>query len=148
MNRHDIETVIGRVRIERFNALGERNYLFEQDNLITTAGFALLAQLRIASGTAPSHIAVGTGSVAAAITDTTLGTETARVAATRTQTAAASKYVSTFNAGVATGTLREAGLLNAGAAGTLSNRVVFTNPVTKGATELIVITWIITGTSP
>ena len=69
----------------------------ETDNLVVTAGKAYVAsRMKDATATAMSHMAVGTGTVDPAVGDTTLGTETARVALTSTTvTSTAVAYVAT-----------------------------------------------------
>jgi hypothetical protein len=102
-----------------------------------------------ASASVMSHMAVGTGSTAAADTDTALNTELARVALTTTTVVTtnvandAVEYVGTFGAGVATGALVEAGLLNAGSGGVMMTRTVF-GVVTKAADDILTITWRVT----
>lgn len=113
-------------------------------NLVTDAGKALFANLFIGSGTAPTHIALGTGTTAAAADDTALETEVYREAATRsrvtiTVTNDGSQYTKTFTID-ATHSLTEAGLLNAAAAGTLACRQVYTAlPVLDG--DALKATW-------
>ena len=75
-------------------------------NLVVTAGKGYIAsRMKDATATAMSHMAIGTGTSAAAVGDTTLGTEAGRVALTSTTVTANSvAYVATFGAG--TGTYR------------------------------------------
>lgn len=99
-------------------------------NLITDAGRALYANLGIAAGTAPSHIAIGTGTTPAAVGDTVMEAEVYREAATRSQvtivvTNDGSQYLKTFSI-LATYNFSEAGLLNNAAGGTLSCHRIFT----------------------
>jgi len=99
-------------------------------NLVTNAGKALFANLFIGTGTAPTHIALGTGTDAAAASDTALGTEVYREAATRSRVTITvandtSQYTYTFPID-ATYSLTEAGLLNAASGGTLCCRQVYT----------------------
>ena len=116
-------------------------------NIITDVGCAHIAdQLASVPGEAVmSHIAVGTGTDAAAAGDTTLQTELDRNALTSfTQGAGADDhkviYVGDWAAGDGTGALTEAGILNAGAAGTLLARTVFA-VINKGAGDTLQITW-------
>lgn len=115
------------------------------DNLVVTAGKNFIAARM--TGTASnvmSHMAIGTGTTAAAVGDTTLGTESARVALTSsTTTNAQTLYVATFPAGTGTGAITEAGLLNAGVGGTLLCRTVFA-AVNKGANDAMTINWTVT----
>lgn len=121
---------IGRIRIEHIRngkVIGVR----EVKNLITTAGKAERANLLIAGGTAPTHVALGTGITAADVADTTLETETHRGAvdtASRVTTAVTNdtaRFDELF-AITSSHSITESGLLNAGAAGTLFCRQTFT----------------------
>ena len=112
-----------------------------KDNLIVDVGFDFIADaIGKSSGrpSAMSHIAVGTGSVAAAATDTALGTEIARKAATYAHTAGTKVFTfeTTFDPGEATGAITEAGVFNAATAGTMLDRVVFA-VINKGADDTL-----------
>ena len=113
-------------------------------NLVVTAGKVWLMTLaQSGSGTPMSHMAVGTGTTAAAITDTILETENARVALTvagGTRTNASISFEGVFPAGTGTATLTEAGILNAASTGTLLARTVF-SAISKGASDSLTITW-------
>lgn len=115
---------------------GKLLHKFVMPNLETDAYKALRANLRIGSGaTAPSHIAIGTGTTAATVDDDALESEIeletgARHTATRTVTTItvtddASQYTWTFTLAEDTD-VTEAGLLNAASGGTLCYRRVFT----------------------
>jgi hypothetical protein len=123
----------------------------EVKNLVVTTGLGFIAsRMKDATATAMSHMAIGTGSTAAAAGNTTLGTESARVALTSTTvTAAAVAYVATFPAGTpATLTaITEAGLFNASSAGTMLCRTVF-SVVNKDAGDTMSITWTVTMAAP
>lgn len=112
-------------------------------NLITNAGKAEFANIQIAAGTPPSHAAVGTGTTAAAVTDTTLETEIYRASAIRSRiTISVSNdtayYDTTINC-LASYDITEAGLLNSGSGGTLFAHQIFTAvPVTNGVTLKVV----------
>tara|TARA_Y100000748_G_C15478416_1_gene481782 strand:- start:800 stop:1225 length:426 start_codon:yes stop_codon:yes gene_type:complete len=117
----------------------------EIDNLVVTAGKNFVAsRIKDATASAMSHMAIGTGSTSPAAGDTTLGTETARVALTSTTvTNADVAYVSSFGAGTGTGAITEAGLFNASSAGTMFCRTTF-SVVNKGADDSMTITWTVT----
>jgi hypothetical protein len=119
----------------------------ELKNLVVTAGKGFIAsRMAAASASVMGWIAVGTDSTAAAVGNTTLGTELARVATTvsgGTVSTNTVTYVSTFPAGTGTGALVEAGIFNASSAGTLLSRTVF-SVVNKGAADEMTITWVIT----
>lgn len=128
---------------------GEIKEQFE-DNLVVNTGLAYIAsRLKDATATAMSHMAVGTGTTAAAATQTALVTELARVALTSTTivtttvTNDAIQYVATFPAGTGTGAITEAGLFNAASLGTMLSRTVF-SVINKGALDALTITWKIT----
>lgn len=117
----------------------------EIDNLVVTTGKAYVAsRMKDASATAMSHMAVGTGSTAAAASDTALGNESARVALTSTTVSGADVvYVATFAAGTGTAALTEAAILNASSSGTMLCRTVFA-VINKGASDSMTVTWTVT----
>ena len=117
----------------------------EIPNLVVTAGKEYVAsRMKDTSATAMSHMAVGTGSTAAAAGDTALGTESGRVSlSSTTVTNNVITYVATFAAGTATAALTEAAIMNASSGGTLLCRTVFST-VNKGASDAMTITWAIT----
>lgn len=117
----------------------------EVDNLVVTAGKNYVAsRMKDTTDTAMSHMAIGTGTTAAAAGDTALGTESARTALTSTTvTNNEVAYVDTFAAGTGTGAITEAGIFNASSAGTMLCRTVF-SVVNKGADDSMTITWTVT----
>jgi len=117
----------------------------EVDNLVVTTGKGYVAsRMKDASATAMSHMAVGTGSTAAAAGDTALGSEAARIALTSTTVSGADViYVATFGAGVGTAALTEAAILNASSSGTMLCRTVFP-VVNKQGTDSMSVTWTVT----
>lgn len=117
----------------------------EVDNLVVTTGKGYVAsRMKDASATAMSHMAIGTGSTAAAANDTALGSESARVAVTSTTVSGANiTYVATFAAGTGTAAITEAAVLNASSSGTMLCRTVFA-VVNKGASDSMTITWTVT----
>lgn len=119
----------------------------EIDNLVVTAGKELLAS-RLAgnSGSVISYMAVGTGTTAAAVGNTTLATELDRNALSvsgGTASGAAVTYSTTWLAADATGALTEAGLFTAASGGTMLARTVFA-AVNKGSDDLVTISWTVT----
>ena len=114
-------------------------------NIVVTDGKEYIAsRMKDASATAMSHMAIGTGSTAAAAGDAALGTEAGRVALTSTTVSSnAVAYVATFAAGTGTGAITEAGILNASSSGTLLCRTVF-SVINKGAADTLGITWTVT----
>ena len=119
--------------------------LQEVDNLVVTAGKGYVAsRMKDATATAMSHMAIGSGSTAAAASDTALGNELGRVSLTSTTVSAAVvTYVATFGAGTGTGAVTEAALLNASSSGTMLCRTVF-SVVNKGSADSMTITWTVT----
>ena len=117
----------------------------EVDNLVVTAGKGYVAsRMKDTTATAMSHMAIGSGSTAAAAGDTALGNELGRVALTSTTVSGAVvTYVASFPAGTGTGAVTEAGILNASSSGTLLCRTVF-SVVNKGASDSMTVTWTVT----
>ena len=117
----------------------------EVDNLVVTTGKNYVAsRIKDASATAMTHMAIGTGSTAAAASDTALGSEAARTTLTSTTVSTNTVvYVDSFGAGIGTGAITEAGLFNASSGGTMFCRTVF-SVVNKGADDSMTITWTIT----
>ena len=120
----------------------------DEHNLVVSAGLAYItSRMKDATATAMSHMAVGSGTTAAAAAQTALITPIgARVALTSTNLATTTvandtvEYVATFAAGVGTGAVTEAGIFNALTAGTMLCRTVF-SVINKGALDTLVITW-------
>ena len=115
------------------------------DNLVVTAGKGYIAsRMKDATATAMSHMAIGTGTTAAAAGQTALVTEANRQALTSTNVSGGQiTYSSTFGNGQGTGALAEAAILNAATGGTMLCRTVF-NVINKGANDTLAITWTVT----
>jgi hypothetical protein len=143
MNRRDLPSGLrlrGAVELRLYRANGEI-VVRRKDNLIVDVGFDFIADvIGLSSGRpgAMSHIAVGTGVVAAAAGDTALGAELARKAAAYAHTAGTKVFTveTTFDPGEATGAITEAGVFNAATAGTMLDRVVFA-VINKGADDTL-----------
>jgi len=135
----------GELRITVTNPEGNITQETVVPNLVVTSGKDFIAErMKDATTTAMSHMAIGTGTTAAAAGDTTLGTEAGRVALTSTTvTNNAVAYVATFGAGTGTGAITEAGLFNASSAGDMLCRTVF-SVINKGAADTLGITWTVT----
>ena len=117
-----------------------------EKNLVVTTGLNYIAsRMKDASATAMTHMALGSGTTAAAAgqTDlvTLLGAREALDSTTVTTNSVA--YVSSFEAGDATGAVTEAGIFNASTSGTMLCRVVF-SVVNKAADDTMTVTWTIT----
>jgi len=145
MFKEDVSKATGKLTIEIKNEAGKVIDHREVNNLVVDTGLAYIAgRMKDATATAMSHMGIGTGAVAAAAGDTTLGTEAARVALTSTTvTANAVAYVASFPAGTGTGAVTEAGILNASSSGVLLCRTVF-SVVNKAVTDSMTITWTVT----
>jgi len=136
----------GRLKLELRDSAGRLKELREIDNLVVTAGKTVIANRLCASPTKNpmSHMAIGTGTTAPAVGDTALTTELARVALTSaTPSTNTVQYVATFNAGVGTGAITEAGLFNASPAGDMLAHTTFT-AITKGGSDVMTVTWTVT----
>ena len=145
MFKNDETRALGKLTIEVKDKDGKLKQREEVKNLVVDTGLAYIAsRMKDATATAMSHMAIGTGSSAAAAGNTALGTEAARVALTSTtDTSNAVAYVASFAAGTGTGAITEAGILNAASSGTLLCRTVF-SVVNKGASDSMTITWTVT----
>jgi hypothetical protein len=137
--------VTGELKITVTNPNGNVTQETVIPNLVVTSGKDYIAErMKDATTTAMSHMAIGTGTSAAAAGDTTLGTEAGRVTLTSTTvTANAVAYVATFGAGTGTGAITEAGLFNASSSGDMLCRTVF-SVINKGAADTLGITWTVT----
>ncbi len=134
--------VVGHVKLVLYDALGNVKQIEEVDNLITTAGRnAIIERLDSSPGTSqPTHMAVGTGTNAAAAGDTTLQTEVDRNALTsNTSSTNVLTMVGDWAAGDATAAITEEGVLNNSSGGTLYARSVF-SVINKAASDTLQIT--------
>lgn len=114
-------------------------------NLVVATGKSYIAQRMTANTTAiMSHMAIGSANVAPTTSDTALGSEITRVALDSANvTSNTITYVTTYGAGVGTGSITEAGIFNAPSSGTMLCRTRF-DVVNKGNADIIVITWNVT----
>ena len=89
-------------------------------------------------------MSIGTGTTAAAASQTALVSESDRNALTSTTVSGATiTYVASFGAGEGTGAITEAGLFNASSSGDMLCRTVF-SVVNKGASDSMSISWAVT----
>ena len=145
MNPNEIIKATGRLDIVVIGPDGNIKDSRQVDNLVVTSGLGFIAS-RMAATTAGvmSHMAIGSGTSAAAAGNTSLGTELGRTALASTAvTGAQVQYQATFGPGVGTGAVTEAGLLNAASGGTMLCRTVF-SVVNKDAGDTLGITWTVT----
>lgn len=114
------------------------------NNLVVDAGKEHIAARLTGSPTAMSHMAIGSDNTSPVAGDTALGTELGRVSLDSASTSVnVASYSATFGAGVGTGTVREAGILNDPTTGTLLCRTTFSD-VNKLAGDTMIINWTIT----
>lgn len=118
-------------------------------NLVVNAGLAYVISRMVGTAKAVmSHMALGSGTVAAAAGNTDLGSMLgSREALDSTTISGANNekvvYVASFEAGDATGAVTEAGIFNASSSGDMLCRTVFA-VVNKGANDSLTVTWTIT----
>ena len=137
--------VKGKLHIVLTDEFGNLKHEDTVDNLVVTAGLGFIASRMAGTSSAVmSHMAIGTGTVAAAAGNTTLGTEVNRQAlGSTTPSAATVVYVATFAPGQGTGAITEAGILNSSSGGTMLCRTVF-SVVNKAAGDTLTINWTVT----
>lgn len=121
----------------------------EVKNLVVNAGLAYITSRMVGtSKSVMSHMALGSGTTAAAAGQTDLvsilgareALDSSTVSGTNNEKVV---YVSTFEAGDATGAVTEAGIFNALTGGDMLCRTVFA-VVNKQADDTLAITWTIT----
>jgi hypothetical protein len=118
-------------------------------NLVVTAGLTFICSRMTAdSDDVMSHIALGSGTTAAAAGQTDIVSILGSRKALGSATASANTitYIASFSAGEATGAITEAGLFNASSAGTMLCRTVF-GVLNKAADDEVSVTWTITLTA-
>jgi hypothetical protein len=119
------------------------------ENLVVNTGLAFLISRAVGTSKAVmSHMGLGSNAVAAAAANTDLGSilgarevlDSSTISGTNNEKVI---YVSSFEAGDATGAVTEAGIFNALTAGDMLCRTVFA-VVNKGADDTMAVTWTIT----
>ena len=142
---YDSMKATGRLSIVVKDKNGAVKETREVENLVVTSGLQYIAsRMANTDSGVMSHMALGSGTTAAAAGDTALGSELGRVAFTSdTVTGAQIVYVAAFDPGTATGAVTEAGIFNAASAGTMLCRTVF-DVVNKAADDSLTITWTVT----
>lgn len=145
MNTQENLKASGSLRVVITGSDGKIKEEREFKNLVVNTGLAYVASRMV--GTAAnvmSNMALGSGTTAASATDTALQSELGRVAlASGTAAANVVTYTATFPPATATGAVTEAGIFNAGSAGTMLCRTVFA-VVNKGSDDAMSVTWTIT----
>jgi len=144
---NDNLSVKGEVVITLTDENGNLKARQEINNLVVNTGKAFISSRMI--GTAlgvMSHMALGSGTTAPALTDTALESLLGTREILDSSTNPASGviiYTSTFEAGDATGAVTEAGIFNAATSGTMLCRTTF-DVINKGASDTMSVTWTIT----
>ena len=142
MNTQDSVSLTGKLQISLNGTVVK-----EVNNMVVTAGKGWIAsRMQGVVDGVMSHMAIGTGTVAAAAANTTLGTELFRQGLTTSGGVVAGAvitFASTFAAGDGTGAITEAAVLNASSAGTMLARTVF-GVINKGVLDTMTISWAVT----
>lgn len=121
----------------------------EVKNLVVNSGLAYIAsRMKDTSKSVMSHMGLGSGTTAAAASQTDLVSILGSRETLDSTTISGSNnekivYVSAFEAGDATGAVTEAGIFNAASSGDMLCRTVF-NVVNKAADDTMSVTWTIT----
>ncbi len=141
----DFIILTGALKLVLADAQGNIKEEHEVPNLVVTVGKNFIASRMIGtSDDVMSHMAVGTGTTAPVVGDTTLESENGRVALTSsTRTNNNVVYVATFPPGTGTGAVTEAGILDNSTGGTLLCRTTF-GVINKAAADTLGITWTVT----
>lgn len=118
-------------------------------NLVVNSGLAFITSRMVGTAKAVmSHMALGSGTTAAAAAQTDLVTMLGAREALDSSTISGTSnekivYISSFEAGDATGAVTEAGIFNAATAGDMLCRTTFA-VVNKAADDSMTVTWTIT----
>ena len=121
----------------------------EIKNLIVNDGLEFIcSRMAGTSANVMSHMALGSGTTAAAAGDTDLGSILGSREALDSTTPSSNTiaYVASFEAGEGTGAVTEAGIFNAATGGDMLCRTVF-SVVNKEADDTMSVTWTITLTA-
>ena len=137
--------VKGNLEVILLDETGKQKDYRKVNNLVVAVGKDVIASRLVGNTSAiMSHMAVGSSSTTATTSQTALGTELGRVALDSSSRASNTiTYVATFPAGTGTGSITEAGILNASSSGNMLCRTVF-GVVTKASGDTVVITWNVT----
>lgn len=145
MKARDDFKASGELLIQLFGPDGALKEERRLTNLIVTSGKNWMAsRMKDGGQNQMSHMAVGSGAVAPAVSDTALGSELGRTALdSQTVSNNTITYVGTFPAGLGTGAITEAGIFNAGGGGVMLARTTFA-VFNKGAADYMQISWVVT----
>ncbi len=139
--RGDVAVVL---RDKNGNVKEERNI----QNLIVNTGLNFICDRMKNDETAMSHMGLGSGTTAPAAGDTSLESQLGSREDLDSSTVTNNQivYISSFEAGDATGAVSEAAIFNALSGGTMLCRVTF-SVVNKAADDVLSINWTITLTA-
>tara|TARA_R110001606_G_scaffold74779_1_gene173411 strand:- start:7889 stop:8338 length:450 start_codon:yes stop_codon:yes gene_type:complete len=144
---NDKMQVTGDVTLTLTDEKGNLKARQEIKNLVVNTGLTFISQRMIGTSQAVmSHMALGSGTNAAAAGDTALQTQVGNREALDTAVSDSPgviTYTSTFEPGDATGALTEAGIFNASTSGNMLCRTKF-DVVNKSSTDTLAITWVVT----
>lgn len=141
-----IVPVKGQATITLRGANGVIKSRWTRSNIVVTAGFEYIASRMVdATDAVMSHMAVGSGDVAPAVSQTALqGTEHERVSATISRNGAKFIAQATFGSGIASDVnVAEFGIFNAATNGIMLARFISSN-FTLPSADTVDITWSIT----
>jgi len=121
---------------------------FVNHNLVVDSGLALItSRLEGVADNVVSHMAIGNGTTAPVGTnidlESMLGSRVVLDGTNRVTTTTPNdtiQYTCTFEQGISSGVITEAGIFNAISGGTMMARVIF-SAINKGALDTLVITW-------
>jgi len=139
----------GQLNIVLKDKTGKVKETREEKNLVVNTGLAyIVSRMTGTSKNVMSHMALGSGTTAAAASQTDLVSVLGSREALDSTTIAGSsnekvQYVCGFEAGDGTGAVTEAGLFNASSSGDMLCRTVF-SVVNKAADDTMTVTWTIT----
>lgn len=142
---NDSLTLKGDLTFTKYDGKGQVIETKKVDNLVVQSGKVFVADRMINTDSAVmSHMAVGTSVSAPVSTNTTLGSEIARVAlVSSTRANNVVTFIADFPAGTGTGPWTEAGIFNAATDGTMMSHTTFA-VINKGPMDAISIVWNIT----
>ena len=153
----------GKLNLQLIDPYGNVIVNRDEPNIVTFQGLTYIASrmFGVVANTPPAmtHMSIGSSNTTAQNTDTLLFGEltTTRIALDSTTLSSSGtagtagqiqdsvQYVATFNPGIGTGGVQEAGIFNtvSGAGGTMLCRTTF-SVINKGAQDTLVITWKVT----
>jgi len=140
----------GDVKIQRYLENGDLAETVNVKNLVVTTGLEwITGRLNDPTPTVMGYIAVGTDNTVPALNQTTLVNEIWRQPTTvpgGSVSGVTIVYTCAIGPGNGTGALVEAGIFNAGTAGTMLSRVTYP-VINKGASDTVVVEWTISAQS-